>query len=160
MFTWLADKGGIIAVLATIFMFINLGSVCCALPLQRGGGLGPPDASINYRWIASVFGIIGTLIAMTNAWEYFIDWLNFLGIIIPPVGAVILADHMLPWTRHAGHDPFDLKGISVLRPAPFIAWACGSARRAVPELQRAGILNRDLRLPHRLCRVRDHRAFV
>ncbi|HJW75316.1 MAG TPA: cytosine permease, partial [Thermoleophilia bacterium] len=125
MFTWLADKGGIIAVLATIFMFINLGSVCSHCLYNAAVGWAHLT-HIHYRWIALVFGIIGTIIATTNAWAHFIDWLVFLGIIIPPVGAVILADHMLPWSRHTGHDPFDLKGIAVLRPAPFISWGIGS----------------------------------
>lgn len=125
MFTWLADKGGIVAVLATIFMMINLGSVCSHCLYNAAVGWAHLTR-IHYRWIALAFGIAGTLIAMTNAWSYFIDWLNFLGIIIPPVGAVILADHLLPTKRHAGHDPFDLKGIAVLRPAPFISWICGS----------------------------------
>jgi cytosine permease len=125
MFTWLADKGGIIAVLATIFMFINLGSVCAHCLYNAAVGWAHLTRQ-KYRIIAVIFGIIGTLIAMTNAWNYFIDWLNFLGIIVPPIGAVILADHMLPWSRHAGHDPFDLTGIQVIRYTPFIAWACGS----------------------------------
>ncbi len=126
MFTWLADKGGIIAVLATIFMFINLGSVCAHCLYNAAVGWAHLTHQ-KYRIIAVIFGIIGTLIAMTNAWEYFIDWLNFLGIIVPPIGAVILADHLLPWTRHAGHDAFDLTGIQVIRYTPFIAWICGSA---------------------------------
>lgn len=125
MFTWLADKGGIIAVLATIFMMINLGSVCSHCLYNAAVGWAHLS-KINYRWIALVFGIGGTLVAMTNAWQYFVNWLNILGVIVPPIGAVILADHMLPWVRSVGHDPFDLKQIAVLRPAPFIAWACGS----------------------------------
>ncbi len=125
MFTWLADKGGIIAVLATIFMFINLGSVCAHCLYNASVGWAHLTHQ-KYRVIAVIFGIIGTLIAMTNAWQYFIDWLNFLGVIVPPIGAVILADHLLPWTRHAGHDAFDLSSIQVIRYTPFIAWACGS----------------------------------
>ncbi len=78
MFTWLADKGGIIAVLATIFMFINLGSVCAHCLYNAAVGWAHLTHQ-KYRIIAVIFGIIGTLIAMTNAWEYFIDWLNFLG---------------------------------------------------------------------------------
>ena len=125
LFTWLADKGGAIAVLATIFMFINLGSVCSHCLYNAAVGWAHLTHQ-KYRVIAVIFGIIGTLIAMTNAWEYFIDWLNFLGIIVPPIGAVIIADHFLPWTRHAGKDAFDLAGIQVIRYTPFISWASGS----------------------------------
>jgi cytosine permease len=114
-----------IAVLATIFMFINLGSVCAHCLYNAAVGWAHLTRQ-KYRVIAIIFGIIGTLIAMTNAWQYFIDWLVFLGIIVPPIGAVILADHFLPWTRHAGHDAFDLSGIQVIRYTPFIAWAAGS----------------------------------
>jgi len=66
------------------------------------------------------------LIAMTNAWSHFFSWLNFLGIVVPPIAGVILADHMLPWSRHAGHDAFDLSGIQVIRYTPFISWIIGS----------------------------------
>lgn len=125
MFTWLADKGGIMAVLATIFMMINLGSVCSHCLYNAAVGWAHLTNQ-KYRIIAVIFGIIGTLIAMTNAWKYFINWLLFLGIIVPPIGAVILADHFLSSSRHAGRDPFDLSGISVIRYTPFISWACGS----------------------------------
>ena len=125
MFTWLADKGGIIAILATIFMMINLGSVCSHCLYNAAVGWAHLTHQ-KYRIIAVVFGIIGTVIAMTNAWAYFITWLNFLGIIVPPIGAVIIADHFLPWTRHVGKDAFDLTGIQVIRYTPFIAWVCGS----------------------------------
>jgi cytosine permease len=125
VFTWLADKGGIIAVLATIFMFINLGSVCSHCLYNAAVGWAHLTKQ-KYRLFAVIFGAIGTVIAMTNAWQHFFDWLIFLGIIVPPIAAVILADHMLPWSRHAGHDAFDLSGIQVIRYTPFISWIIGS----------------------------------
>lgn len=125
MFLWLAGKGGIIAALATIFMFINLGSVCSHCLYNAAVGWAHLTHQ-KYRIFAIAFGIVGTGIAMTNAWQYFINWLIFLGIIVPPIGAVILADHFLPWSRHAGHDPFDIKGIAFLRLAPFVSWVIGS----------------------------------
>ena len=125
VFTWLADKGGIIAVLATIFMFINLGSVCSHCLYNAAVGWAHLTNQ-KYRVFVVIFGIIGTLIAMTNAWSHFFSWLNFLGIVVPPIAGVILADHMLPWSRHAGHDAFDLSGIQVIRYTPFISWIIGS----------------------------------
>lgn len=126
LFPWLAGKGGWVAVVVTIFMFINLGSVCSHCLYNAATGWAAL-LHVKYRYFALAFGIVGTGIAMTNAWSHFLTWLIFLGIIVPPIGAVILADHMLPWSRHKGHDPFDIERVAGLRLAPFIAWACGSA---------------------------------
>jgi cytosine permease len=70
------------------------------------------------RGTAVVLGIIGILIAVSGAYDHFIQWLNLLGIIVPPIGAVIIMDQL--FIREDAD-------ISVsIRPQAFLGWVFGS----------------------------------
>lgn len=125
-FGLVADKGGIVSVLAVIFLFLNLGSVCSHCLYNASVGWAHILGK-SFRIVAVVLGITGTIIAATGAWDQFVNWLIILGIVVPPVGAVILADHLLHGKRREGRDAFDLTTIPDFRATPLIAWAIGAA---------------------------------
>ena len=47
------------------------------------------------RRLTLMLGIIGGLLAIAGVWSLFLDWLNLLGIFVPPIGAVIITDQLL-----------------------------------------------------------------
>jgi len=125
-FGLVAEKGGVVSVLAVVFLFLNLGSVCSHCLYNASVGWAH-IVNRSFRAVAVGWGIVGTLIAATGVWGQFINWLILLGVVVPPIGAVILADHLLHGRRRAGRDPFDLTGLPNYRATPLIAWAVGAA---------------------------------
>ena len=113
----LAQKQAWLSVIAFLFLFCNLGSVCAhclynsAVGWSRiGGG--------KMRLFAVGLAVVGIVIAAANVWALFIPWLSLLGILVPPIGAVMIAD--LYFVRPGA-------GIAAnWRPKAFIAWAVGS----------------------------------
>ena len=106
-----------LSVVAFLFLFANLGSVCAhclynsAVGWSRiGGG--------RMRVFAVGLAVVGIFIAAANVWALFIPWLTVLGILVPPIGAVVLADL------------FFVRPGAVIdanwRPRAFIAWIVGS----------------------------------
>lgn len=125
-FGLVAGKGGIVSVLAVIFLFLNLGSVCAHCLYNASVGWAHILGK-SFRIVAVVWGVIGISIATTGVWSQFVNWLIVLGVVVPPIGAVILADHLLHGKRRGERDAFDLTAIPDFRPTPLIAWAVGSA---------------------------------
>jgi len=113
----LAQKQGWLSVVAFVFLFCNLGSVCAhclynsAVGWSRiGGG--------RMRLFAVGLAVVGIAVAAANVWALFIPWLSLLGILVPPIGAVMIAD--LYFVRPGA-------GIAAnWRPKAFIAWGAGS----------------------------------
>ncbi|CAN5817397.1 cytosine permease [soil metagenome] len=106
-----------LSVLAFVFLFCNLGSVCAhclynsAVGWSRiGGG--------RMRLFAVGLAVVGIVIAAANVWALFIPWLSVLGILVPPIGAIVLAD--LYFVRPGA--TIDANW----RPRAFIAWVVGS----------------------------------
>jgi len=71
------------------------------------------------RLLALLLGGLGILIAAGNVWAYFIQWLSLLGVLVPPIGAIILVDQYIG-RRNSEID-------ADWRPTAFVAWAAGSA---------------------------------
>ncbi|MHB8921058.1 MAG: purine-cytosine permease family protein [Halothiobacillus sp.] len=124
--TWLV-------VISFIFLLINLGSVCSHCLYNAATGWSRILRS-EMRLMAVLLGAIGVLVAATNVWAFFIQWLSLLGIIVPPIGAIIIVDQYL---KRPG---------SVIdkdwRPVAFLAWAAGSivafvVEKSVPGLSTA-----------------------
>ena len=106
-----------LSVVAFLFLFANLGSVCAhclynsAVGWSRiGGG--------RMRVFAVGLAVVGIFIAAANVWALFIPWLTVLGILVPPIGAVVLVD--LFFVRPGAVIDADW------RPRAFIAWIVGS----------------------------------
>lgn len=114
----LAQKLGWLSVVAFVFLFCNLGSVCAHCLYNAAVGW---SRVLNgkMRLIAVVLAVIGIVIAAANVWALFIPWLSLLGILVPPIGAVMLAD--LYFVRPKAAIDTDW------RPKAFIAWGVGSA---------------------------------
>lgn len=113
----LAQKHTWLSVIAFAFLFCNLGSVCAhclynsAVGWSRiGGG--------KMRLFAVGLAAVGIVIAAANVWALFIPWLSLLGILVPPIGAVMIAD--LYFVRPGAGIAADW------RPKAFIAWVFGS----------------------------------
>jgi cytosine permease len=117
-FSVVADRGGIIAVLAVAFLFANLGSVCTHCLYNSAVGWSH-ILSWDMRRAALVLGAAGTLVAALGVWGYFTSWLNFMSIVIPPIGGILIADHFIVHRRKR----IDLTALADFEPAPFVTWA-------------------------------------
>jgi len=108
--TWLS-------VIAFIFLYCNLGSVCSHCLYNAATGWSRILGS-RMRLLAIALGVIGIIVAAGNVWAFFIEWLTLLGILVPPIGAIILVDqYMLRVNSEATVE---------WRPVAFVAWAAGS----------------------------------
>ena len=114
----LTGHGTVLTIVAVAFVFINLGSVASHC-LYNGAVGWSGITKLGMRPIAIGLGIVGLVVATTGVWAYFLDWLNLLGIFVPPIGAVLIVDQLI------------LRRGSVAalayRPSAFAAWALGSA---------------------------------
>ena len=118
MFGYMNDKQiAWLSVLAFIFLYCNLGSVCSHCLYNAATGWSRIFGS-HMRVLAIALGVIGILVAAGNVWAFFIQWLTLLGILVPPIGAIILVDQyfMRP----------NSEATAEWRVVPFIAWAAGS----------------------------------
>lgn len=108
--TWLS-------VLAFLFLYINLGSVCSHCLYNAATGWSRIVGS-HMRLLAVILGVIGIVVAAGNVWAFFIQWLSLLGILVPPIGAIILVDQFV--VRRGSVITSDW------RVTAFGAWAIGS----------------------------------
>ena len=81
--------------------------------------------------MAVVLGAIGIIVAAGNVWAFFIQWLSLLGILVPPIGAIILIDQYFLRTN--------AKAEANWRPVAFVAWAIGSVCGVIVEFQMPGL---------------------
>ncbi|MCM3790321.1 cytosine permease [Domibacillus indicus] len=124
LFQYIAAKGGAISLIAVLLLFLNLGSVCSHC-LYNGAVGWSSLLGKKMRTTALVLGVIGIVIALSGAWNHFITWLNLLGIIVPPIGAIIIIDQMFIRKNADISESF--------RSQPFVAWFIGSLAGLVTE---------------------------
>ena len=106
-----------LSVIAFVFLFCNLGSVCAHCLYNSAVGWSRIGSG-RMRLFAVGLAIVGIIIAAANVWALFIPWLSVLGILVPPIGAIVLADLF-----------FIRPGATIdanWRPRAFIAWFIGS----------------------------------
>jgi cytosine permease len=127
MFGYMNHLGiGWLSVVAFIFLYLNLGSVCSHCLYNSSTGWSR-ILGTHMRLMAIILGVIGIAIAAGNVWAFFIEWLSLLGILVPPIGAIILVDQYLTRTGVVTTEEW--------RPSAFLAWAAGSiAAFAVEKL--------------------------
>jgi cytosine permease len=115
----LSGHGPVVSVLALIFVFVNLGSVCAHCLYNGAVGYSHLFGS-RMRLMTLVLGLIGGLAAVAGVWNLFPYWLSMLGMFVPPIGAVMIMDQL--FFGNAGRvddaEPFHGKA--------FAAWALGS----------------------------------
>ncbi len=119
-----------LSVLAFIFLYCNLGSVCSHCLYNAATGWSR-ILGTNMRLMAVVLGVIGIIVAAGNVWAFFIEWLTLLGILVPPIGGIILVDQYLLRTNSRADTDW--------RPVAFVSWAIGSicaflVEKMAPEL--------------------------
>jgi cytosine permease len=125
MFGYLNSKQAVwLSVLAFLFLYINLGSVCSHCLYNAATGWSR-ILGTHMRLMAVILGAIGIVVAAGNVWAFFIQWLSLLGILVPPIGAIILVDQYL--IRPGASIDADW------RPTAFTAWALGSVCAFVVE---------------------------
>jgi len=125
MFGYLNSKQMVwLSVLAFLFLYINLGSVCSHCLYNAATGWSR-ILGTHMRLMAVILGAIGIVVAAGNVWAFFIQWLSLLGILVPPIGAIILVDQYLI-RPNASID-------ADWRPTAFAAWAIGSVCAFVVE---------------------------
>ena len=125
MFGYLNSKQMVwLSVLAFLFLYINLGSVCSHCLYNAATGWSR-ILGTHMRLMAVILGAIGIVVAAGNVWAFFIQWLSLLGILVPPIGAIILVDQDL--IRPSASIDADW------RPTAFTAWAIGSVSAFVVE---------------------------
>ena len=113
----LAQNTPWLSVVAFVFLFCNLGSVCAHCLYNSAVGWSRIGNG-RMRLFAVGLAVVGILIAAANVWALFIPWLSLLGILVPPIGAIILAD--LYYVRPGAQSRADW------RPQAFVAWGVGS----------------------------------
>ncbi|MFC3961451.1 cytosine permease [Nocardia jiangsuensis] len=113
----LIDQGGWLVPVAVIFVFVNLGSVC-AHCLYNGAVGWSQLTGQRMRALSVVLGVIGVLLAVAGVWSHFETWLNLLGVIVPPIGIVLILDQLVLRHRVARETAW--------RWEAFAAWAVGA----------------------------------
>ena len=114
----------VLTAVAVVFVFINLGSVCTHC-LYNGAVGWSHITNSRMRLLTVVLGVIGVIAAVAGVWTLFADWLNILGVFVPPIGAVLITDQVLLRRRAAG------RASVTFRASAFAAWAVGAAVAAL-----------------------------
>lgn len=132
VFSVIAANGGLIAVLAVVFLLVNMGSVCTRCLYNSAVGWSGLLKS-KMRTLTAILGGLGVVIAALGLGAYFVDWLVLLGVIVPPIGAIILTDQVL--FRRAV--PAELS--PPVRWQAFAAWVVGSSLALVVNVMAPGL---------------------
>lgn len=115
----LIDNGGLLVPLAVAFVFINLGSVCSHC-LYNGAVGWSQLTGLRMRTLTVLLGTVGVALAVAGIGSHFQEWLDLLGVIVPPLGAVLITDQIL--RRKA-----TVSANQAWQSGPFIAWGVGAA---------------------------------
>ncbi|MFI8593177.1 cytosine permease [Microbacterium sp. NPDC078428] len=127
LFGIIAGQGGIFPIIAIAFLVINLGSVCTHC-LYNGAVGWSTIVGGKMRVLTVILGAVGVIAAALGVWGFFIDWLNLLGVIVPPIGAIIIVDQLVV-RRGVTTD-----AVAAFRWQPFAAWAIGSGAALVVNI--------------------------
>lgn len=124
----LMGHGAILSVIAFLFVFINLGSVCTHCLYNGAVGFSHLFSSKMRVWTV-ILGVIGGGLALAGVWSYFLEWLSLLGIVVPPFGAVMIVDLIFMAKISEQRKTQRLRG------SAFAAWAIGSLCAVVAHIE-------------------------
>ncbi|ALR12625.1 cytosine permease [Mycobacteroides saopaulense] len=123
----LIDTGGWLVPVAIAFVFVNLGSVCTHC-LYNGAVGWSQLTGHKMRPLAVLLGSVGVLLAVLGVWSQFEQWLTLLGVVVPPIGTVLILDQLvLPRFGFVARE-------SAIRWEAFGAWAAGAAAALAAHL--------------------------
>ncbi|RMB61563.1 purine-cytosine permease family protein [Tessaracoccus antarcticus] len=106
-------------VLVVVFVIINLGSVCTHC-LYNGALSWSHITRSKMRLLTLILGAVGLAAAVLGAWHYYVSWLALLGVIVPPLGAILIADQIVLAKRLRNRPQ------RRVRASAFIAWGAGA----------------------------------
>ncbi|WP_152395884.1 purine-cytosine permease family protein [Paenibacillus guangzhouensis] len=115
----LAGHGPLLTILSILFVFINLGSVGTHC-LYNGAVGWSHMTGKKMRTITLIIGVVGLIAAISGIYNHFFDWLVLLGVIIPPIGSIIIMDRLVLRKNNSA----DLVS---WRPLAFIVWILSAA---------------------------------
>lgn len=124
-FELITRSGGVVSAVAVFFLFVNLGNACSHCLYNAGMGWAQ-ILGTRFRPVALVWGLLGTAIATAGVWSQFQSWLILLGVLVPPLGTVLLTDHLLVRRREADSRAFAITGLPDYQWAPIAAWGVGA----------------------------------
>jgi cytosine permease len=119
--------GRLLSALALIFIVVNLGSVCTHC-LYNGAVGWSHILGSRMRLLTVILGAIGTIAALAGVWNFFLDWLNILGVFVPPIGAVIITDYAV----NRGMVP---RSDARVHWHAFVAWAIGAGAAGIVHFE-------------------------
>lgn len=109
----------VLNILVVVFVIINLGSVCVHC-LYNGALSWSHITRSKMRLLTIILGAIGLAGAVAGVWTYYVTWLALLGVIVPPIGAVLIADQIVLAKNLKNRTP------RKMRSSAFIAWGAGA----------------------------------
>ncbi|WML23911.1 cytosine permease [Neobacillus sp. OS1-33] len=115
----LAGHGPLLTVLSILFVFINLGSVGTHC-LYNGAVGWSHMTGKKMRPITVIIGVVGLIVAVSGIYNHFFNWLVLLGVIIPPIGAIIIMDRLVFSKKQSAN-------LVSWRPMSFIVWILSAA---------------------------------
>lgn len=121
---------GWLSVLAVVFLYVNLGSVCSHCLYNASIGWSR-ILNTRMRIAALLLGAIGIAVAAGNVWAFFIQWLSLLGIVVPPIGAIVLVHRYVMGGESGEAEDWQWRA--------FAAWAAGSIVAFVVDKQFPGL---------------------
>ncbi|MFE1955213.1 cytosine permease [Streptomyces sp. NPDC059524] len=119
----LTGHGPLLTAVAVLFVFVNLGSVASHC-LYNGAVGWSALTPLRMRPLALGLGVLGLGFALAGVWGHFVEWLNLLGVFVPPIGAVLIADQL----RRRGRAVSDVRAF---RWNALGAWAAGAVVAAL-----------------------------
>ena len=123
--------GPMMRLLAMAVVFIGLGSVCAHC--LYNGALGWSNLlDRRMRTLCLVLGAIGTIAATAGVWNHILDWLNLLGVFVPPMGAVILVSEFLGAGRRS------TLRMRAIEPTAVISYGAGALAAGVEHVTSQG----------------------
>jgi cytosine permease len=81
--------------------------------------------------------IIGTVIAILGVYDIFLPFLGYLGVFVPPLGGIIVADYLYTWRKELPH--IDSINFRYFRKANWIAYLAATAIAYISSLIGMGI---------------------
>lgn len=109
----------VLNILVVVFVIINLGSVCVHC-LYNGALSWSHITRSKMRLLTIILGAVGLTGAVAGVWTYYVTWLALLGVIVPPIGAILIADQIVLAKR------LKFRTRTRMRASAFIAWGAGA----------------------------------